>query len=211
MKKSLKTFLTLAGAALATSVAQANPYATATDLLVANVAAVGHPAQYDYISVATEVDLTAGVYTYTYTLTTAGTPADSKTPVDIDSFTVGTGGLITGTVNAGSITATPTTFGGVFSGNEVSWANVPPGVNYPVPATGSGLSFSFTSPDAPIAAYSGALDNSSYVDGDFSGQVPSGDDVLVPGAPAVPDGGLTVALLGGSLLGLQMIRRKLVS
>jgi hypothetical protein len=48
---------------------------------------------------------------------------------------------------------------------------------------------------------SAALDNGPFTQ--VSGST------LVPGG--VPDGGLTVALLGGALVGLQILRRKVLS
>ena len=57
----------------------------------------------------------------------------------------------------------------------------------------------FQSPLRPVLGSAGALDNTAYAE-TFGVWVPN-----------VPDGGLTVALLGGALVGLQMLRRKLVS
>ena len=59
---------------------------------------------------------------------------------------------------------------------------------------------SFESPLAPTTGSVGAQDTTTF---------PETYGVFVP--TVVPDGGLTVALLGGALFGLQMFRRKMVS
>ena len=60
----------------------------------------------------------------------------------------------------------------------------------------------FLSPDAPGLGYISAQD------GGLWGGVPNGDawGVVVPG---VPDGGMTMSMLGGALVGLGAIRRKI--
>jgi len=68
--------------------------------------------------------------------------------------------------------------------------------------------FSFLSPYAPIAGNAFAQDGKQYL------TAPAGSaNSLVPNPPApspsVPDGGLTIALMGGSLVALAGLRRKL--
>jgi hypothetical protein len=58
---------------------------------------------------------------------------------------------------------------------------------------------SFESPIPPVLGSAGALDGTAYA------------ETYGVWTPNVPDGGLTVALLGGALFGLQMFRRKMVS
>jgi hypothetical protein len=58
----------------------------------------------------------------------------------------------------------------------------------------------FYSPVGPTIGSAAALDNGTW--GPASG-------VVVPNVPSVPDGGLTLTLLGGTLLGLGALRRKL--
>ena len=57
----------------------------------------------------------------------------------------------------------------------------------------------FQSPLRPVLGSVGALDSTAYA------------ETYGVWVPNVPDGGLTVALLGGALVGLQLFRRKLVS
>ena len=75
------------------------------------------------------------------------------------------------------------------------------------------LTFSFVSPYAPTWGYASALDDYSWTDGGSSGTAGgNGLDlgVAVPNTPAsTPDGGLTAALMGGAILGLGALRRKL--
>jgi hypothetical protein len=74
--------------------------------------------------------------------------------------------------------------------------------------SGTAYSVSFDSTVAPVVGYAAAFDG-----GEWGGAGPGGTSfgVEVPNAlpPAVPDGGLTITLLGGSLMGLQALRRKL--
>jgi hypothetical protein len=62
-----------------------------------------------------------------------------------------------------------------------------------------GDAFSFESPYAPMQGVVYAQDGNIY---------PGASPVYVPSAPSTPDGGLTVALLGGALAAMSFIRSK---
>ena len=75
------------------------------------------------------------------------------------------------------------------------------------------ITLSYDSPYLPIYGYATSLDDYTWSDGGSAG-VAGGNGldngVVVPNEPPVtPDGGLTVTLLGGALLGLGALRRKL--
>ncbi len=142
-----------------------------------------------------------GEFEYTYKLLSA-------TP-DISGFTV------FDVQNGGSIVDVTGT--GQFSGMEhtthVSWTEFGGGDD-----NGGAVTLTFISPYAPIWGYSSTMDAEQWSDGGITA-VPGGDDIVGdygvvvpgdsrPGSP-VPDGGLTVSLLGGALLVLGAFRRKL--
>jgi hypothetical protein len=72
------------------------------------------------------------------------------------------------------------------------------------------VTFTFLSPYSPVWGYATANDNGPFSDiGTFHSPTLTDSGVVVPNAPAVPDGGLTLALLGVSLVGIQALRRKM--
>jgi hypothetical protein len=82
---------------------------------------------------------------------------------------------------------------GVVQGNdEVNWIGLS-STDISTP-----LIFTFTSPLPPMPSFAGAQDDGSYT--------PISGSVL---APTVADGGMTMSLLGGALVGLGALRRKL--
>lgn len=112
-----------------------------------------------------------------------------------------TGGINDFTVNVPSASLAgitgenaPTGFnvGVVQNNDEVNWIGLT-STDVSTPIT-----FSFTSPLPPMLSFSGAQDDGSY--SPISGSV---------WAPDVADGGMTMSLLGGTLLGLGALRRKL--
>ncbi|HZM06141.1 MAG TPA: VPDSG-CTERM sorting domain-containing protein, partial [Candidatus Saccharimonadales bacterium] len=134
-----------------------------------------------------DVGLSLYVYTYSFTL---------PSTYSIDTFEVNfaaSAGNLSHEVGGNYLSITP-----AYSIND----NNDIGFQYN-PEKGASLTVSFDSPYAPTTGTASAQDTYDWESATHN--------VLVPGVPTVPDGGLTVALLGGSLLGLQMIRRKLVS
>jgi len=182
MKNPFKLILMASAAVLATSVAQANTWTDTATLSDVKQS----------FTVTTTVTESAGVYTYTYV---AALPVPSTKALGLDSFTVFADDVL-GAITAVTLPATGWT----------STVNPDPYDNVSWDSTGSHiinipLTFQFTSPDAPEFGYAGALDGGTY--NETSGSV------LVP--MAVPDGGLTVALLGGALAAMTLIRRRVAS
>jgi hypothetical protein len=136
------------------------------------------------LQVASSVTGTLGDYTYTYVVSWL-----SGANTGINGFTVDIPNTASVDITALS---QPAGFTGVVLANEVNWT-----------ATSDNalpLTFDFNSPDAWTLGNSGALDSGGY--SPFAG---SGSVYI----PTAPDGGLTVALLGGTLVGLGALRRKL--
>lgn len=138
------------------------------------------------ITVTYSVDLTAGIYTYDYTI---NNPATDSTTVDF--FNVGFDASAPGAVLGGNyLTA---------SSGGVNWLITPV-----QPGFSSSLLF-FTSDLAPTWGNANAQDHNppspwaSY---------PGGNPVPVPN---VPDGGATVMLLGIALSGVGLLRKKLIA
>ena len=172
---------------MAATVAQANP----------DVATLKNSHTGKTITVDSSAVFGGGVWTYTYDLT--GTH-----PLSIDGFTIdaagdlGGAGIVIPAGPAGTGPSGPGIFQGTQNGSEVTWdstllSNGKAGDLY-VP-----LVFTFTSTQPPANGYGSALDGGAYDD--------TGNNNVV--VPQVPDGGLTVSLLGGALLGLGALRRKL--
>ena len=140
----------------------------------------------------------AGLYTYTYTVSLI--PSDIYIAADaIQALTVnnamGGTGFFTSGITAigttapgwsGSVTASPV--------GHVLWNDTPPSDMNVI-----GDSFSFESPYGPTQGVVFAQDNNIY---------PGASPVYVPTPPSTPDGGLTVALLGGALAAMSFIRSK---
>lgn len=130
----------------------------------------------------------AGGWSYTYDFTA---PSTANEP---DAFDV-----YFNTASAGTLSA--------FNGAH----NVQAGdIQYLFPGgTEVAESVSFDSTVAPIVGYTAAFDGGEW--GTSGGPGGESYGVEVPNAPPpnVPDGGLTITLLGGSLMVLQALRRKL--
>jgi hypothetical protein len=200
MKKTFKTFLVTAGAALATTVAQANttPSVGVTYGSTEVGAGAASGVNFNITSIAT-VD--GSGYLYSYTVPASGTVPGTG----IDSFTV----HFLDTLGVTSINS-PDGWTGVLNPANVGWTHVND--------TTEQETYTFFSPYAPIWGYASAQDNGQWSDflaleanAPLSGSPLADDGVVVPNSPPVttPDGGLTATLLGGTLLGLGALRRKL--
>lgn len=187
MKTLLKTIGLTAGMALVASVAHANADLT-EDIFVTVGTGAGSEIAVDSSVTGT------GPYTYTYSL--------SQVALDggIDAFSVYSLGAPFTSLSISGITSSSTDFAGIVNGGHVDWSSGSNG-DQQVP-----LSFSYTSPYAPTYGYTGAADGGTYAP---TAPLTTANEVWVPQIPAVPDGGLTISLLGGTLLGLGALRRKL--
>ena len=149
------------------------------------------------LSVLSTVTLNAGVYTYSYQVTPGGVAGAEYTgfTVYFNTSLATPGSPSPATANS---PANPTISVNI-TPNDINW-------NFGgAAAQQTGVdTFSFTSTLPPTQGNAGGADTSSY------GGNP-GDQTASVYVPNVPDGGLTVALLGGALFGLQMFRRKMVS
>lgn len=161
---------------------------------VSELASVTGAAIPPSITVSWEVVGGPGAYTYYYNVNDpVGEVTGLGTPETIDHLNVtflstpanvtAVGGGLLGILNAGV---------------GVDWIFGPIG-----PGTSSGWLW-FTSPDAPILGNANAAD----------GTTPSPWTTVLPGGqlvpvPNVPDGGMTLSLLGFALMGVEGLRRKL--
>lgn len=130
-----------------------------------------------------------GDYLYTYSFNDAVAKG-------LASYTVYFPTAGAGVLGVGGAVADPITFDSINTA-DVNWEFNNAGIY-----VGGAETVWFYSPEAP------QLGNNSGQDGGLWGNGTGGEEygVVVPG---VPDGGLTMALLGGSLIGLQALRRKL--
>jgi hypothetical protein len=144
------------------------------------------PANFGITSEAVDTHTTSGgleVYEYEYTLPNLTSDPLSVFDVRFDSLIAGLVG-VNGTANDGGFIA-----GTKFS---MDWITPGPGI----------VTLDFLSTATPIIGQADAQDSGQWQD----------QDVVVPNAPippppSTPDGGLTITLLGGSLMGLQALRR----
>lgn len=140
-----------------------------------------------FITVQYSVDLTGSIYTYMYTLVN---PVSNTTSIDTFSISFANPAGTTFNVMGGS-----------------SFSNTNNGVTYlisPGVAIGTSQSgFSFQSNFGPSFANATASDS---VPPSPWASTNGGQQIL---APNVPDGGVTVALLGLACVGLALLRRKL--
>jgi hypothetical protein len=140
------------------------------------------PVNFDISSEASDTGTTFGgleVYQYQYNI-----PDRSSDPLLLADVRL----ILSeaGLTGAGNYTTT--------TSSEISWGAPPLG------APGAAVTLWFNSTTLPIIGQLDVQDNGQWQD----------QDVVIPNAePSVPDGGLTMALLGGSLMGLQALRRKL--
>jgi hypothetical protein len=98
------------------------------------------------------------------------------------------------------ILVTSANWSGSFNNGDVSWTSVPPATDTPA----AGVKYSFYSPLLPEMGDSFAQDLTTW------SELPGANGVYVPGIQnnLVPDGGVTVALLGLALVGIEGLRRK---
>ncbi len=132
----------------------------------------------------------AGEYTYTYEVELVSGTFTGIDAITVNNALLGSGFPTTGLID---IATTAATWSGALNGSNpghVSWSDG--GVDMDV----VGDTYSFESPLPPSEGVVFAQDA-----GQFNGATP----VYVPGTP---DGGLTVALLGGAMTALALIRSK---
>jgi hypothetical protein len=190
MKKKSTWILLLAGAMAVT--ANANPtVGTLYPSIEVGVPGSGFgsstPPNFNITSEAVDTGTTSGgleVYEYEYTLPNLTADPLSVFDVRFDTLIAGLVG-VNGSANAGGFVAP--------SKLAIDWITPGPGI----------VTLDFLSTALPIFGQADAQD---------TGQWQDSGNVVVPNAPIpnVPDGGLTMALLGGSLMGLQALRRLLV-
>jgi hypothetical protein len=152
------------------------------------------PAQ--TLTVDWSVTLVGGVYTYSYQIMNPITDNDTVDILNVNAnqayVTSAHGGVGTPVIDASGVT----------------WSlSASSGANAPVPPGGTSPVLTYTSPDGPVLGTAGAQDSSPP--SPWGTLAPGGNPVPVPGI-TVPDGGLTVALLGGSLIALQAFNRRKV-
>jgi hypothetical protein len=139
------------------------------------------------LQITSTYTLSAGEYTYTYVVAPGtGSQYDEVSVF----FPTALAAIIneTGTAQAGT-TLTPTL------------PTPPYDVNYHWSAEQSGSeTVSFQSPYAPVVGSIGAQDTTTY---------PETSGVWVPNVPSVPDGGLTLAMIGCVFMGIAGIRSRL--
>lgn len=130
---------------------------------------------------------TTGGYIYQYWF--SGSPA-ALNSISV-YFTTSVG--LPSSINSAGLTPSTDTFTTGIAADDVNW-NFSPG------ATGA-ADLSFFSAAAPELGTAGAIDGGTWF----------GSGVVVPTTPynSVPDGGMTISLMGGALLGLGGLRRKL--
>jgi len=187
MKTLLKTIGIAAGVVAAASAAHANLNETLYNSVSGE------------LNVNSSATLSAGLWTYSYTITdvTPNTDGISGYTVNVPDAPALDIAVTPGPTGTSLSTGLPLAFFGQVlpnSGGEVTWST-----GGPDDSLSTGLTFSFTSPFAPVQGTSGALDSGGYT--------ADGGSVYIP---SIPDGGMTMSLLGGSLLGLGALRRKLV-
>jgi hypothetical protein len=139
------------------------------------------------LQVVSSVSFAAGEYTYTY----AVSPLAAGSQYEAFDVYFPTAGM--GVFNNIWVSGGAGYVGSSISASHVDWSwagTLQSGTD----------TVSFESPIGPTTGSAGGLDGTAYAE-TFGVYVPGG----------VPDGGLTIALLGGALFGLQMFRRKMVS
>jgi hypothetical protein len=183
---------------------------TAISMLAAGVCALSvHQAQATLIDQDT-VTLTASVGGAHFSLTTTVTQA-TPTSEYLYDYSFNSGSILIGAFSVNGVGQNGFYVTGV---NTILSANagftynstyLTDGfVTWSGPTTTGSEDFSFLSPYAPIVGNAFAQDGHQYL------TAPAGSgNSYVPNPPSVPDGGLTIALMGGSLLALAGLRRKL--
>jgi hypothetical protein len=158
-----------------------------------------------------------GQYEYMYDFGASGDINKNGPPVGLASLSVYFDTAGTGANGAGGFQTTGTTMPYPV-GTAAAAQTVAADVNWTfVPASQEEIVY-FFSPDAPgfgtITAQNGGLwgqvDNSADLQTDLSnGNLDPLSRVLVPVVPAVPDTATTLSLLGGAIVGLGALRRKI--
>lgn len=206
MKTLVQPILIAAGLALVATAAQANP-STPDLATLYNSTEVGisGAAKGNNFVISSEVTYLAGTYTYTYNVTASG----AALPLTgIDAFTVYLlSGIATFNLNQ------PSGWGvGVQNVNNVDWTTSQHG------DTTTSTQFSYQSFYAPIWGWAASQNSGQWNDydafaaADYASGNTGDTGVVIPNTPPpppVPDGGLTLALLGVSLVGIQALRRRL--
>jgi hypothetical protein len=139
--------------------------------------------------------LTSGPYSgdYAYVYQFSGAP-DALSALSVYFSTAGT--YVAGSLSASGLTAPGALSATGANSSDVYWQFSPN-------TTGATLTFASTLP--------AILGDASAQDGGLWGNGTGGTayGVVIPDPPTVPDGSLTMTLLGGTLVGLGALRRKL--
>jgi hypothetical protein len=140
------------------------------------------------ITVYSTVTQVGSLYQYAYWLQA------SPTSTGLDAFSIYAANSLTGSPANILFGVNPANWNGVINGSHVDFDTAPGIGDLPV----NNDTFIFTSPLPPVVGTAAGLDDGAYVE--------TSGSVLVPN---IPDGGLTISLLGGTLLGLGALRRKI--
>jgi hypothetical protein len=140
--------------------------------------------------------LHSGLYTYEYQVVNGSAPGFANGSANLDFFSVSfnTGNASVGGANPNNATHIVPT--------DVDWTYGPLAIGGSTPALNTAGVLYFTSPIPPTLGPADASDEippSPFVSGPY-----------VP-VPATPDGGMTLALLGFGLMGIETLRRRLMA
>jgi len=204
-KENMKKIVILAGALFIAAVAVPQAQATlimSNTVVLGDVSSTPTPTPED-LTVSYQVNLTGGIYTYSYVInnptgdiTLSGANAGKSEIVEQFDLNVNISDpnqYIAGS-QAGEIAVDM-----IANASGLTWENLnlSPGASSPT--------LSFESYEPPTLGAANANDDSPP--SPWSSLSANGQLVAVPGAVTIPDGGMTVALLGGALIGLRAIRR----
>ena len=186
--KTAISILTAGVCALAVQQASANPFFTDTETATITGSTLGHPS---FTLTTTVTEATMGSdYDYTYSFSSGTYKLNSFTVEGVNAGTFDTTGVNTVTSLNPNFSET---VADIIANGQATWGSST--------RVAGAESFSFFSPLPPIPGTAFAEDGQQFL------TAPAGSpNSLVPGS--VPDGGLTVALLGGAMTAMTLIRRK---
>lgn len=209
MKTLVQPILIAAGLALVATAAQANPSTPALGATYLSTMYGQPPIGGNNFVISSEVTQPGGVGTPFYYFYNVADSSSALTGRGISAFTVYLlSGIATFAENAPGIWGT-----GVQNVNNVNWTT-----SGTTGDSATSVTFSFESYFEPIWGYGNSQDAgqwndyNAYSTATYGANGPTDTGIAVPNTPPpppVPDGGLTVALLGVSLVGIQVLRRKL--
>jgi hypothetical protein len=153
---------------------------------------VGADAPQDNLSVNWSVTLSGSTYTYSYTVVNPSSDSDYVDSYNVTFNTVAPGAYIASSATGGIIAP-------AVASSSITWD-----ITQLLPGTSTTVTYESLLP--PTLGNDNASD--AVPPSPWASTAPGGQ--LVP-IPTIPDGGLTVALLGGSLVALQAVRRKFQS